>query len=306
MATGMILRSVRIGKPGDMLAWRDELDRTPTARLGQGRRRQRRRQECDSPPPPAIEDWLSEPATTAERNRVISLGVRLDQMNREVDPLPFGRSPVYLVVGDRIGWSGSERVIRLLRRRTQQTPAVEDDPDAVLVARAQLDRQAFAELYHRYFEPIYRYCYVRLGDAERAEDAAHQVFVSALEAFGRYEETGRFRSWLYTIAHNVVVRELTARRPAALELAGEVVDPTESPETVALAAADRQALRDALANLPADQRRAIKLRIAGLTGREIATEMGRSHEAIKMLQQRALVRLRADLGVDRMGGRDGA
>jgi RNA polymerase sigma-70 factor (ECF subfamily) len=200
-------------------------------------------------------------------------------------------------------------VIGFLRRRPAQElpPAVETDADAVLVVRAQLDRQAFAALYRRYFEAIYRYCYVKLGDAERAEDATHQVFVRALEAFGRYEETGRFRSWLYAIAHNVVVGELTARRPTPLAAAGELVDPAASPEAMAIDSAERRALRDALARLPDDQRRAIELRIAGLTGREIAAELGRSHEAVKMLQQRALVRLRTELGAgDRTGGRDGA
>jgi len=51
----------------------------------------------------------------------------------------------------------------------------------------------------------------------------------------------------------------------------------------------------AVARLPDDQRTAVELRLAGLTGPEVATAMGRSHEAIKKLQLRALERLRAEL-----------
>jgi RNA polymerase sigma-70 factor (ECF subfamily) len=168
-----------------------------------------------------------------------------------------------------------------------------------------LDREEFAALYQGYFGQIYRYCYARLGSQERAEDAAHQVFIRALEAFDRYRETGRAREWLFVIAHNVVANEAARRTAAPLDLANEIPDPGDSPERSVFAAVDRQALREAIARLPADQRRAIELRVAGLTGREVAAEMGRSVDAVKMLQGRAISRLRAELGT-RRGGRDGA
>jgi RNA polymerase sigma-70 factor (ECF subfamily) len=187
----------------------------------------------------------------------------------------------------------------LLRRRHLQAserPVIDGPTDAVLVAHARNDRHSFAALYDRYFDAIYRYCYVRLGSAERAEDAAHQVFVRALEAVERYQEVGRFRSWLFTIAHNVVSTELVARSPDVTVVITQLVDPALGPEADALAAVERQRLRAALTHLPPDQRHVIELRLAGLTGREIAHELGRSHDAVKMLQQRALARLRAELG----------
>ena len=44
-----------------------------------------------------------------------------------------------------------------------------------------------------------------------------------------------------------------------------------------------------------DQRTAVELRLAGLTGPEVAAAMGRSHDAVKKLHLRALERLRAEL-----------
>lgn len=197
-------------------------------------------------------------------------------------------------------------MVAIFRRRTSPggTPVDVVDPGARPPA---LDRQAFAALYRDYFDPIYRYCYARLGSQERAEDAAHQVFVRALGAFDRYQDVGRAREWLFVIAHNVVANEATRRAASPLEGIDEMPDPAASPEVLALAAADSQSLREAIARLPGDQRRAIELRIAGLTGREVAAEMGRSSDAVKMLQQRAIDRLRADLGGGgRRGGRHGA
>jgi RNA polymerase sigma-70 factor (ECF subfamily) len=187
----------------------------------------------------------------------------------------------------------------------QPVIATEEPPqpcvtDALLVARAQGDPAAFAPLYTLYFDPIYRYCYHRLGSWEAAEDATSIVFTNVLAALPRYRSDGRpgaFRSWLFTIAHNVVASELTARSPGLSSVTIDgLVDPAAGPEADALAAVERQTVRAALAHLPADQRQAIELRLAGLTGREIARELGRSHEAVKMLQQRALAHLRAELG----------
>jgi RNA polymerase sigma-70 factor (ECF subfamily) len=178
-------------------------------------------------------------------------------------------------------------------------------PGAPVAPIPRSDRHVFAALYDEYFGLIYRYCYTRLGSPERAEDAAHQVFVRALEAFDRYQETGRSREWLFAIAHNVVANEATRRSAGPLQDAGDIPDQSASPETQALAAVDQQQLREAVARLPEDQKRAIELRIAGLTGREIAAELGCSPAAVKMIHLRAIDRLRAELGGRRTGGRDG-
>lgn len=195
-------------------------------------------------------------------------------------------------------------VALLRRRKSPGQPPPEVGGGAV--SRYVPDRERFAALYDQYFTLIYRYCYLRLGSHERAEDAAHQVFVRALEAFGRYEETGRAREWLFAIAHNVVANEATRRVAVSLESEADISDPGHSPEDEALAATEQQALREAIARLPEDHRRALELRIAGLTGREIAVEMARSPDAVKMLHLRAIDRLRDELGGRRKGGRDGS
>lgn len=173
------------------------------------------------------------------------------------------------------------------------------DDEAELVARARDDRQAFAALYRRYADPIYRYCYRRLGAKELAEDATSQVFLQALAALPRYRD-GLFRSWLFAIAHNVTSNNLRsdrAHRPLDDAFARPATGPTA--EDLALDAAEHSAIRTLLTRLPADQRQVVELRLAGLTDGEIAGALGRSHGAIRVAQHRAVVRLREILGVDR-------
>jgi RNA polymerase sigma-70 factor (ECF subfamily) len=76
-----------------------------------------------------------------------------------------------------------------------------------------------------------------------------------------------------------------------------VVDPSISPEDAAIAADGRRQIVELLAALPEDQRRVIELRLAGLSGNEIAESIGKSVAAVKMLQHRAMQRFRRILAV---------
>lgn len=177
--------------------------------------------------------------------------------------------------------------------------------DALLVARAQRDPAAFSPLYDAYFDPIYRYCYYRLGDWQAAEDATSLVFTNALGALPRYRPGGRessFRSWLFAIAHNVVSNQHRANRLRAsqpLAAAERVPDAAPSPEDLAVQAEASETVRAVLAKLAPDQRRIVELRLGGLTDREIAQVLGRSHGAIRTSQYRAALRLRELLGPHR-------
>lgn len=164
--------------------------------------------------------------------------------------------------------------------------------DADLVAIAKTDRRAFAPLYHRYVDAVYRYCYRQLGSREQAEDATSVIFERALRALPRYRN-GSFRSWLFVIAHNVVVNAHRDRRPTLdLGRAEELVDAAATPEDIALAGETTRTVLDLVRALPPDQRHLIELRLAGLTGPEIAVVLGKKHGAIKVAQLRAIRRLR--------------
>lgn len=153
----------------------------------------------------------------------------------------------------------------------------------------------FAALYDEHVDHIYRYCRLRIDDPADAEDTAALIFAQAFAAYPP-ADSASFRSWLFAIAHNVVANHHRARhtrrchRP--LDEAGDLPDPGASPEESAYLAEERRALRAALARLPHDQRRVVELRLAGLSGQEIAASLGRSHAAVKMLQLRAVERLR--------------
>ena len=188
------------------------------------------------------------------------------------------------------------RVQEASRRRPvpDSHPVSADASDADLVRAACVQPAVFGQLYERYFEVVYGYCQRRLDDRSAAEDACAAIFSRAFASLGSCRHPDRFRSWLFTIAHHEITDRYRAREPVTdLEAVAHTLrDPGRSPEDSAIAADERRALHEALGTLPPDQRHVIELRLAGLTGSEIAAVVGRRHGAIRALQHRAFARLR--------------
>ena len=76
-------------------------------------------------------------------------------------------------------------------------------------------RRAATELFGRYQERVYRWCYGRLRDHETALDLSQDVLLSAYRALGDFDGRARFSSWLFAIARNRCLNAV--RRPALFE-----------------------------------------------------------------------------------------
>lgn len=168
---------------------------------------------------------------------------------------------------------------------------------AVLVARAQAgDQEAFATLYEQYRPLVYRFLRRRLDGAdETVEDLTEDVFVKLYEKLDRYVERGLpFTAWLYRISHNQLVdyvRTLPRHTAQPLDLIADVPEHQTGSEYRSVL--DRETLEPAMARLTAEQRQAVELRfLKGMSVAETAAQMGRSEEAVKKLQARALANLR--------------
>jgi RNA polymerase sigma-70 factor (ECF subfamily) len=152
---------------------------------------------------------------------------------------------------------------------------------------------AFAEIHGRFVDPIFRYCRYRLREADDIEDATNQIFLLALEGL-RKSRVEHFRSWLFSIAHNVVTDRYRERRSEVdIAAAYDLPSLDISPEEVAISRSSSGDLHAALRHLSPDQRRVVELRLAGLTGPEIRQVLGRSRAWVDTTQFRAVQTLRA-------------
>ncbi len=199
-----------------------------------------------------------------------------------------------------------------LRRET----SVKDE--AYMVEQARHDADAFALLYRRYLQPVYRYLIQRIGDPAEAEDLTSQVFMEALEGLVHYRDRGKFPAWLFTIARRRLIDSYRKRRPDVsidqpnsdpdqedeiekeLHLAGEhdLLDQMEQAETLSR-------VKQLIEALPEDHQEILRMRYAaGLSYEEMASVLKRSPAALKMAVHRLLEQLQHSWQTDNAGPRD--
>lgn len=183
---------------------------------------------------------------------------------------------------------------------------------------------AFNSLVERYQSSVYTLCLRLLGNAEAAEDATQETFLSAYRALRSFAG-GNVRSWLLRIAANESKDELRRRkRKDATESLNEMFDAEDAPVEIpgddppAEVIVERRelavALQSALLEIPFDQRQAVLLcdyygfhyeEVATMTSSSIGTVKSRIHRGRERL--RVILTGRSELFGDRarLEGREG-
>jgi RNA polymerase sigma-70 factor (ECF subfamily) len=98
--------------------------------------------------------------------------------------------------------------------------------DHLVLEFQQGSREAFAELFARYRDPLYRFFRRRLENPARAEELTQECFLALLRNVSRYEPRAGFRSYVYGIATRMVWAE---RRKAAREVSNNGGAPEDPP-----------------------------------------------------------------------------
>jgi RNA polymerase sigma-70 factor (ECF subfamily) len=165
-----------------------------------------------------------------------------------------------------------------------------------LIERAiQRDREAFAELYVKYHDPVLRRVRRVIGNQQEAFDITSEVFLRAWNTIERYEDRGLpILAWLCTIAQRLAITHLSKRRwNLGLDEIEYEVHKGETPEEIAERRSMANSLRRALVELPDLQREVLSKRfLEHLTYDEIGSSLGKRPGTVRVIQHRALRALR--------------
>lgn len=162
---------------------------------------------------------------------------------------------------------------RDLRRASRSLSLLRDDRLGARASRG--DRAAFAELYRRHHQRLFRYCLAILHDAEDAADALQTTMAKALSALEGGETVRGVRPWLFRIGHNTAIDMVRGRRPQVdLDGLAETQSSRLTAPSAASEAEDRAELVQAVADirdLPDRQAGALIMReLSGLSYPQIA------------------------------------
>jgi RNA polymerase sigma-70 factor (ECF subfamily) len=179
------------------------------------------------------------------------------------------------------------------------------DLASIVVQAQEGDQAAFDVIYEKFADALFRYIYMRCGNAALAEELTGDVWVRVVERLPTFRFVGSdteavFAGWLYTIARNLLIDSYRRKRFLHVPLAETLSSRDMMPDELVIADDDRRALRLAIEQLTADQREVVLLRfINECSNAEVARLTGRSENAVKVMQHRALTALARLLGVSR-------
>jgi RNA polymerase sigma-70 factor (ECF subfamily) len=162
-----------------------------------------------------------------------------------------------------------------------------------------IPNHAFAELYRRHIDRVYRYHYARTSSVQDAQDLTAQTFIAALENIPRYRGDANFSAWLLGIARRKAAdfhrQHYQQGTPLPLD---EIEDLSQSdlPENLVIEHLQLERVVTVLRAIAPERAEALTLHVfGGLTFPEVAGVMDKSEAAVRMLIHRALNDLRVRL-----------
>jgi len=158
-----------------------------------------------------------------------------------------------------------------------------------------LSKQDMVRVYEQHSPGIYRYAYRLSGDQTLAEECVSETFSRFLQAIrnggGPIENV---QAYLYRVAHNYITDHYRRQPPPAVSLEADLhADYESNPMRVVSQNMERERVRNALLQLPPDQRQVILLRVLeDWSHEEVSIVLGKTVEATRALQHRALAAMR--------------
>lgn len=169
--------------------------------------------------------------------------------------------------------------------------------DNATLARARDgDEDAIVAIYHHYFNPVYQFCRLRVGDTQTAQDLTSEVFARFIKGLKR--ETAphtSLRGWIFRVARNLIYDHYGREQELPVDTIDQwmVSDTHTDPEVQTLRSIQAERARRAINMLAPAQQEVLMLRFdQQLSLQETADIMDKQVNAIKSLQFRAVNTLR--------------
>jgi RNA polymerase sigma-70 factor, ECF subfamily len=156
------------------------------------------------------------------------------------------------------------------------------------------DTEAFALIYDHFGPKIYKFIYFRVGHKEIAEDVLSDTFVKGWQKINHVTSPAALSAWLYQIAKNNIIDYYRIKKETvALEDVQDFLEDEVDPVDATNLNIQQKQLLEFLKELPEEQQEVIKYKFfEDLSNEEIAYVMGKNEGAIRVIQHRAISKLK--------------
>ncbi len=171
----------------------------------------------------------------------------------------------------------------------------------------QGDESAFEQLVIAYEKPVYNLCLRMCGDRDEAFDLSQDTFIKAWHAISMFQGDSKFQTWLMRIASNTCIDHLRKKKRKNVipmtdldredePLERQIADYETDPAVLAEKAQDHEAVREAMSQLPDQDRLILSMRaIEDMSYREIGEALELQPGTVKSRISRAREKIRRSL-----------
>jgi len=171
-----------------------------------------------------------------------------------------------------------------------------DDEDRIIVAQvASGQTELFRLLVKRHEQAVYGMGISFFRNTEDASDFTQEVFLKTFRNLSRFEGRSRFSTWLYKIAYNTAINNITRKKEYHSLVEDESAPDNDTPERELLRSLARNAVREAITELPERFRVCVDLfffydrsyqEIEAITGYPVNTIKSHVFRAKKILKEK--------------------
>lgn len=158
-----------------------------------------------------------------------------------------------------------------------------------------MNEQEFMKAYDAYADALFKHCYFRLYDRERAKDLLQETFMKAWEYIVKGREVENIRAFLYRILRNLIADEFRKRKTVSLdELKESGIDIATTEKLNQNDLSELKNIMSFFSELPVKYREVATMRyIDDLTPKEISAITGESENNISVRINRATAQIRS-------------
>ncbi len=164
-----------------------------------------------------------------------------------------------------------------------------------LLQKAQTgDSAAFSRIYDEFAEKLYRFIFFRVGHKEVTEDVLSDTFVKAWQKLASINSPAALSGWLYQIAKNNIIDYYRIKKDfVPLEDVAEFLEDAVNPIDTINLSLDQGKILELIKKLPTEQRLVLQYKFSeDLSNEEIAYVLNKTEGAIRVIQHRALNKLK--------------